>query len=179
MGSCGVDSSTGKGIRFEFTDEENGLFALAQRRWNTEIGGDARCINYRELHAAVATSVLTAPDHVGGIVRYAIDNQAAEMWLAGSGTDMNHVAGLLELKGTVNVLLGIDSCSRYMKTSDNTWMDAGSRYDAEEEFARQVQRWEAANPGSGWSGCKCRASSASSDLERARRGTSPLLLRGK
>jgi hypothetical protein len=66
LGSCGVDSSTGKGIRFEFTKEENELFALAQRRWCAEIGGDARCINYRELHAAVATSMLTAPDHVGG-----------------------------------------------------------------------------------------------------------------
>ena len=147
LGSCGVDSSTGKGIRFEFTKEENKLFALAQRRWDTEIGGDARCINYRELHAAVATSVLTAPDHVGGIVRYAIDNQAAAAWLAASGTDLNHVAALLELNGTVNFLLGIDSCSRYVKTSDNTWMDAGSRYDAEAEFARQVQRWEAAHPG--------------------------------
>ena len=95
----------------------------------------------------MATSVLTAPDHVGGIVCYAIDNQAAASWLAGSGTDLSHVAALLELNGTVNFLLGIDSCSRYVKTSDNTWMDAGSRYDAEEEFARQVQRWEATHPG--------------------------------
>ena len=145
-GSCGVDSSTGKGVHFEFTAEQNKFFDLAQRKWAEEIGGSARCINFRELHAATVTSVLTAPDHVGGIVRYAIDNQAAEAWLAGSGTELNHVEMLLEVNECVNFLLGIDSCSRYVKTAENKWMDAGSRFDTE-EFDREVQKWEQEHPG--------------------------------
>ena len=129
-------------VRGEYSQGENEKFELAQRRWCESMGNEARCINFRELHTAVVLSCLVAPRHPGSIVRFAIDNRAAEAWLQGSGTDLQHVELLLTVNSVVQFLLGIDATSRYVRSEENRFMDVGSRFDAEEEFQGFIAEWE-------------------------------------
>jgi site-specific DNA-cytosine methylase len=129
-------------VRGRYSQENNEKFKLAQRRWCEAIGTDSRCINFRELHTAVTLSSLVAPRHPGSIVRFAIDNRAAEAWLSGSTTDLQHVELLITVNSVIQFLLGIDATCRYVRSEDNRFMDVGSRFDREEEFEHHIAEWE-------------------------------------
>ena len=129
-------------VRGRYSQESNEKFKLAQQKWCEAIGATSRCINFRELHTAVALSSLVAPHHPGSIVQFAIDNRAAEGWLGGSTTDLQHVELLLTVNSVVQFLLGIDTTCRYVRSEDNRFMDVGSRFDHEEEFQHYLAEWE-------------------------------------
>jgi hypothetical protein len=129
-------------VRGRYSQESNEKFKLAQRKWCEAIGTDSRCINFRELHTAVTLSSLVAPRHPGSIVRFAIDNRAAEAWLSGSTTDLQHVELLITVNSVIQFLLGIDATCRYVRSEDNRFMDVGSRFDREEEFQHYLTEWE-------------------------------------
>ncbi len=129
-------------VRDRYSQENNEKFKLAQQKWSEAIGTTSRCINFRELHTAVTLSSLVAPRHPGSIVRFAIDNRAAEAWLGGSTTDLQHVELLLTVNIVVQFLLGIDATCRYVRSEDNRFMDVGSRFDREEEFQHYLAEWE-------------------------------------